>query len=88
MTPRGTDWGLALLVTALFASGLLGYFAGTSDRAWVISVHDLLGFALALFLVVKLRRTWRRLVEQRPRSGLAATLLVALALLTGWLWAT
>jgi DMSO/TMAO reductase YedYZ molybdopterin-dependent catalytic subunit len=88
VTSRGTDWGLALLVTGLFASGLLGYFAGTPGSAWVIAVHDGLGFALALLVAVKLRRVWRRLREQAPVTGLLATLFVSLALVSGWLWAS
>lgn len=88
MTSRGTDWGLALLVAALFLSGLLGYFAGTPGSAWVIGVHDALGFALALLVAVKLRRVWKRLMERRPLTGALATAFVALTLVTGWLWAT
>lgn len=88
MTSRGTDWWLAALVAALFATGLLGYFSGGPGDAWTIAAHDALGFALAALLVVKLRRVWRRLVERRPPSGLAALAFVALTLLTGWLWAT
>ena len=88
MTSRGTDWGLALVVLALFATGLLGYFAGSEGRAWVIATHDAVAFGLALLVVVKLRRVWRRLAELMPLSGLLATALVSLTLLAGWLWAT
>jgi DMSO/TMAO reductase YedYZ molybdopterin-dependent catalytic subunit len=88
VTSRGTDWGLALLVAALFASGLLGYFAGTSGSAWVIGVHDALGFALALLVAVKLRRVWARLMQKRPVTGALATAFVVLTLVSGWLWAT
>ena len=88
MTSRGTDWGLALLVAALFASGLLGYFAGTPGSAWVIGVHDALGFALALLVAVKLRRVWKRLMAKRPVTGALATAFVVLTLVSGWLWAT
>ena len=88
MTPRGTDWGLALLVAGLFASGLVGYFSGEPHDAWAIAVHDAVGFVLAVFVAVKLRRVWQRLRERLPPSGLVATVLVALTLVTGWLWAT
>jgi DMSO/TMAO reductase YedYZ molybdopterin-dependent catalytic subunit len=88
VTPRGTDWGLALLVAALFASGLVGYFSGEPRDAWAIAVHDAAGFVLAVFVAVKLRRVWRRLREHLPASGLLATVLVGFALVTGWLWAT
>jgi DMSO/TMAO reductase YedYZ molybdopterin-dependent catalytic subunit len=88
VTPRGTDWGLAALVAALFASGLVGYFSGEPHDAWAIAVHDAAGFVLAVFVAVKLRRVWRRLRESLPASGLAATVLVGLTLVSGWLWAT
>ena len=87
MTPRGTDWGLALLVAALFATGLVGYFSGESHDAWAIAAHDVVGFVLAVFVVVKLRRVWTRLRTKLPRSGLLATVFVALTLVSGWLWA-
>jgi len=88
VTSRGTDWGLALVVGVLAATGLLGYFAGAPGGAWVIAVHDVAGFALAALVVVKLARVWRRLVERRPLSGLLALVFVALTLVSGWLWAT
>jgi DMSO/TMAO reductase YedYZ molybdopterin-dependent catalytic subunit len=88
VTPRGTDWGLALIVAVLAATGFIGYFAGEPHDAWVIAVHDVFGFVLAVFVVVKLRRVWQRLREKLPASGLLATVFVMLTLFTGWLWAT
>ena len=41
MTPRGTDWSLALLVTLLFASGLATWFSGREDDAWVFAAHGI-----------------------------------------------
>ena len=87
MTSRGTDWGLALLVAALFATGLGGYFAGEATDGWVIAAHDAAGFALAALVVVKLRRVWQRLRMRLPLTGTLATAFVALTLLTGFLWA-
>ena len=61
MTPRSTDWGLALLVGLLFATGAMTLFAGGREDAWVFAVHGAGGFALAAVLAWKLRRVWRRL---------------------------
>jgi DMSO/TMAO reductase YedYZ molybdopterin-dependent catalytic subunit len=88
VTPRGTDWGLALLVAVLFVTGFVGYFSGEPRDAWAIAVHDVVGFVLAVFVAVKLRRVWQRLREKLPASGLLATVFVMLTLFTGWLWAT
>jgi DMSO/TMAO reductase YedYZ molybdopterin-dependent catalytic subunit len=91
VTPRGTDWGLALVVALLFATGMVSLFAASPDDAWVFVVHDVLAFALAGLLVVKLRRVWRRLVtpsewDRLVKPGVLATLFVAAALASGWAW--
>jgi DMSO/TMAO reductase YedYZ molybdopterin-dependent catalytic subunit len=92
VTARGTDWGLAALVAALVATGALTLFAGSSGDAWVFAAHDALGVAIALLLIVKLRRVWPRLVrparwERRTIAGGFGTVLVAATLCSGWLWA-
>jgi len=92
VTARGTDWGLAVLVVLLIATGGLSLFAGGSGDAWVFAAHDALGFAIAALLVFKLRRVWRRLVrparwERKTSAGLLAMAAVAGALGSGWLWA-
>ncbi|MGI8512555.1 MAG: molybdopterin-dependent oxidoreductase, partial [Solirubrobacteraceae bacterium] len=56
MTPRGTDWSLALLVGLGFTTGLLTLFAGTPGGAWIFAAHTIGGAALAVVLVWKLRR--------------------------------
>src|SRR4051812_7822905 len=91
MTPRGTDWGLALVVALLFASGMASLFAASPGEAWVFVVHDVLAFALAGLLVVKMRRVWRRLFgpgdwDRLVKPGVIATALVAAALASGWVW--
>ena len=91
MTARGTDWGLAALVALLIATGILTLFAGSSHDAWVFDAHDALGAAIALLVVVKLRRVWSRLLtparwEPRAAAGLAGAALVVAALASGWLW--
>jgi DMSO/TMAO reductase YedYZ molybdopterin-dependent catalytic subunit len=65
----------------------VGYFSGEPHDAWAIAVHDVFGFVLAVFVVVKLRRVWVRLRSKLPRSGLLATVFVVLTLASGWLWA-
>lgn len=83
MTARVTDWALAMLVAALAVSGALTALAGSPRAAWVFAVHDGIAAALALVLVVKLRRVWSRVANRRRwdrRTGLGAT---ALALAGG-----
>jgi DMSO/TMAO reductase YedYZ molybdopterin-dependent catalytic subunit len=93
MTPRGTDWSLALLVALGLATGLSTWFAGSRGSAWVFAAHATLGTALALVLVWKLRRVWGRIVsparwDGRTGAGLAAVLVVAAVLGSGWAWSS
>ena len=93
MPPRSTDWGLALLVGLLFATGVMTLFAGQRGDAWIFAVHGAGGFALAAVLGWKLRRVWRRLVEParwdgRTAAGAAALTLVAATLLSGLGWSS
>jgi DMSO/TMAO reductase YedYZ molybdopterin-dependent catalytic subunit len=89
VTPRGTDWGIALLVAVLATTGVLGFDIA---EAWVFAVHDIAAAALALLLVWKLRRVWPRLNparwDHKTRLGAAAVTLVSVTLLSGWLWAS
>jgi hypothetical protein len=83
VTPRGTDWSLALLVAAGVASGLATWFAGSPGAAWVFAAHAVAGLGLLAVLVVKLRRVL-------PRLGVASAAalgLVALVLGSGLVWA-
>src|SRR3954470_19874170 len=91
MTPRGTDWGLALVVALLFATGMASLFAASPGEGWVFVAHDILAFALAGLLAVKMRRVWRRLVkpsewDRLVKPGVLATIFVAAALVSGWVW--
>ena len=83
MTPRGTDWSLALLVAAGVASGLATWFAGSPGAAWVYGAHAVAGLSLAVVLVVKLRRVLPRVAP----ASVAALSLVVLVLGTGFVWA-
>ena len=64
MTPRATDWGLALLVGLLFATGVMTLFAGGRGDTWVFAAHGAGGFALVAVVGWKLRRVWRRLGDR------------------------
>jgi DMSO/TMAO reductase YedYZ molybdopterin-dependent catalytic subunit len=91
VTPRATDWGLAALVAALIASGVLTLFAGSSSSAWVYDLHDALGVAIAVLLAVKLRRVWPRLSRRAASQGgrvasIAGLVIVVAALASGFLW--
>jgi DMSO/TMAO reductase YedYZ molybdopterin-dependent catalytic subunit len=93
MTPRGTDWSLAVLVGLLSTTGLLSLISGRTSDAWVFVSHGIGGFVLAAVVVVKLRRVWRRLLfprqwERRSLVGAAGTVLVLLALVSGWTWSS
>src|SRR3954471_8777547 len=78
VTPRGTDWSLALLVALGLATGLSTWFAGSPQSAWVFAAHAALGAALALVLVWKLRRVWARIAAPRHWDGRTGRGLAAL----------
>ena len=84
MTPRGTDWTLALLVGLLVASGVASWFVGSSG--WAVAVHDVAGLALVGVLVFKGRRVFARPPRLKRGTGVVAGGLVVAALLSGMLW--
>jgi DMSO/TMAO reductase YedYZ molybdopterin-dependent catalytic subunit len=91
VTARVTDWGLAVLVAALLVTGILTLFAGSPRDAWVVTVHDGCGVAIALLVAVKLHRVWPRLTRGahaigHRSTGIVATFAVAACLLAGFLW--
>jgi DMSO/TMAO reductase YedYZ molybdopterin-dependent catalytic subunit len=93
VTPRGTDWSLALATLVLAATGVLTLFAGSRGAAWVFSVHAAAGFSLLFLLWWKFRRVLGRLVDprrwdRRTGAGAAAAVLVAAALGSGIAWAS
>src|SRR4051812_12107032 len=66
-------------------------FAAAPGERWVFVAHDILAFALAGLLVVRMRRVWRRLTtpaewDRLVKPGVLATLFVAAALVSGWVW--
>lgn len=93
MTPRGTDWGLALLVALGLVTGLATWFAGSPGGVWVFGAHALAGITLALLLVFKLRRVLPRIgarARRDPRAlrGLLTLGLVLAVLVSGAAWST
>jgi DMSO/TMAO reductase YedYZ molybdopterin-dependent catalytic subunit len=93
MTPRATDWGLAVLVSIGFATGGLTLYAGAGSDAWVFALHGAAGFALAALVGWKLRRVWPRLRHARLRDrhscvGTAALVVVCAALASGAAWSS
>jgi DMSO/TMAO reductase YedYZ molybdopterin-dependent catalytic subunit len=93
VTARGTDWGLAALVASLIATGVLTLFEGSSHDAWVYALHDAFGAAIAVLVVVKLRRVWTRIRaldrwDNRTAAGVSVAVLVTATLISGWLWST
>jgi DMSO/TMAO reductase YedYZ molybdopterin-dependent catalytic subunit len=93
VTARATDWGLALLVGLLFATGVMTLFAGQRGDAWVFAAHGVGGFALAGVLGWKLRRVWRRLAQpwrwdRRTAAGAGALTLVVATLFSGLGWSS
>ncbi|HKF79342.1 MAG TPA: hypothetical protein VKB17_00795 [Thermoleophilaceae bacterium] len=87
MTPRATDWGLALLVGFLFVTGVMSLFAGRPGDAWVFALHGVGGFALGAFVGWKLRRVWRRVLrrlwDRHTGAGASAAAVVLLTLVSG-----
>jgi hypothetical protein len=89
VTARVTDWGLAGLVAALLVTGALTLFAGSPGAVWIIAVHDACGLAIALLVIIKLRRVWPRLVRGALRAqvaGIGASLAVVGCFVAGFLW--
>src|SRR5437868_7281041 len=91
MSPRLTDWSLALAGALALATGVLSLISGRPDQWLVFAAHGAVGLWLALLLWGKLRRVLPRLI--RPHLwdtwtllGILATLVVVLALGSGVWW--
>ena len=79
MTPRLTDWSLALAAGVALGSGLISLVSGHPEQWPVFALHGMAGLWLLLLLWGKVRRVLPRLV--RPQRWDRATLLGAVALL-------
>ena len=91
MSPRLTDWSIALATLLAFILGLLSLISGL-PQAWIVfTLHGIAGLWLLLLLWGKLRRVWPRLIsprrwDRRTVFGVLALLFVALALGSGIWW--
>ena len=91
MSPRLTDWSIALATVLAFTLGLVSLVSGLPQEWFIFALHGIAGLWLLLLLWGKLRRVWKRLIYRRfwNRStifGLLALLFVSLALISGIVW--
>src|SRR6266516_2890729 len=92
MSPRLTDWSIALVAVLAFATGIISLISGRLEDWFIFVVHGIAGLWLLLLLWGKLRRVWPRLIhprrwDRRTAFGLLALLLVTLTLGAGIWWA-
>src|SRR6266702_3611500 len=93
MSPRLTDWSIALATVIAFMTGVVSLITGHPHEWFIFVLHAIGGFWLLLLMWGKLRRVWPRLVhlrrwDRRTIFGLLALLLVTLALGSGIWWVT
>jgi len=91
MSPRLTDWSIALATAIAFTTGIISLVSGHLGDWFIFTLHGVVGFWLLLLLWGKVRRVWPRLVhprrwDRRTIYGLLALLIVALALVSGIWW--
>src|SRR2546421_3106677 len=91
MSPRLTDWSIALATVIAFMTGVVSLITGHPQEWLIFVLHAIGGFWLLLLMWGKLRRVWPRLVhlrrwDRRTIFGLLALLLVTLALGSGIWW--
>jgi DMSO/TMAO reductase YedYZ molybdopterin-dependent catalytic subunit len=91
MSPRLTDWSLALAVGIAFGSGILSLISGRPEDWLIFALHGMAGLWLVLLLWGKLRRVAPRLTHPRRWDratifGAGAALVVALAAGSGIWW--
>jgi cytochrome b561 len=93
MSPRLTDWSIALATGLAFLFGLVSLVSGLPQEWCIFALHGMAGLWLLLLLWGKLRRVWPRLISPRKWDrqtilGVLALLIVMLALVSGIWWAT
>src|SRR5437660_303839 len=91
MSPRLTDWSIALAAVLAFATGIISLISGHPREWFIFMLHGIVGLWLLLLLWGKLQRVWPRLIhprrwDRRTIYGLLALLLVTLALVSGIWW--
>src|SRR5216684_2818899 len=92
MSPRLTDWSIALAAVLAFTTGVVSLVSGHLQDWFIFVLHGIAGFWLLLLLWGKLRRVWPRLIhprrwDRRTIFGLLALLFVTLLLGSGIWWA-
>ncbi len=92
MSPRLTDWSIALTAALAFTTGIVSLLSGLPQEWYIFVLHGVAGFWLLLLLWGKLRRVWPRIIhlrrwDRRTVYGLLALLLVTLTLGSGIWWA-
>ena len=93
MSPRLTDWSIALATLLAITAGIISLVSGRPQDWFIFALHGIAGVWLLLLLWGKLRRVWPRLIhphrwDRRTVFGLLAFLLVVLALGSGIWWVT
>ena len=93
MSPRLTDWSIALAVALASVTGIISLLSGRPQDWLIFVLHAIGGLWLLLLLYGKLQRVWPRLIhprrwDYRTIFGLLALLVVALALGSGVEWVT
>ncbi len=91
MSPRLTDWSIALATLLAFILGLLSLISGLPQEWVIFALHGIAGLWLLLLLWGKLRRVLPRLIsprrwDRRTIFGGLALLFVSLALGSGIWW--
>jgi DMSO/TMAO reductase YedYZ molybdopterin-dependent catalytic subunit len=91
MSPRLTDWNLALAAALAFTTGVVSLISGHPQEWFIFVLHGIAGFWILLLLWGKLRRVWPRLIhpqrwDRHTIFGLLALLLVTFALGSGIWW--
>src|SRR3954469_17041182 len=84
MRPRLVDWSLLVFVLFEAGSGLFSFLPAKPQDSWLFVLHGIMGLAIALLLVWKLRRVWRRVADRRrwDRATWAAVAALGFVLLT------
>src|SRR5947209_3700350 len=93
MSPRLTDWSIALATGIAFMTGLFSLISGHPQEWPVFVLHAIGGFWLLLLMWGKVRRVWPRVIQRkrwdrRTIFGLLALVLIMPALGSGIWWVT
>jgi DMSO/TMAO reductase YedYZ molybdopterin-dependent catalytic subunit len=91
MSPRLTDWSLALAAVVGFITGLVSLISGLPQDWFIFALHAIAGFWLLILLWGKLGQVWPRLIHPRRWNrrtifGVLALVLVILTLGSGIWW--